>query len=407
MEKSLKELMEESFKLEGDELSLSGLGLGSIPKELLKASYVKYLFLQNNKIKKIENLGGLGQLREIILHNNQIVKIDNIKSLVNLSRIYLSENYIENITKDVFPPNLSRIDLSKNKIEKLPQGVFPPNLEELDLRDNLLRSFPKSLLTLKLPIYWEKPMNGDKGIYLESNSYEQSAVDYILSLESQSQSQSNIIMPEGKTPTDIISTPLSKINQIYFSYTWDHEENRKTNNEQVVNEVYKSLKSNKFNVVRDKVDLTYGSSIFEFMKNMGKSSLIIIFISDEYLKSHYCMFELYEIARDCKWEQSTFSKRVLPIPIERIDLSKIEVFNSYLEHWGIEEKKLAMIKQNNIRNVPEFHFKKYQSVMKINQSLDTLLEWLSDMNITTLENLKKDNYILLKKTIHDRIKKLL
>jgi len=426
MKKSLMEIFDEASRKEPHELSLSGMELDSIPKELLKASYIRVLHLQINKIKKIENLEKLIQLKRIFLHSNQITVIENLKELVNLSRLYLSGNEIEIVTKNIFPPNLLRIDLSNNKIKKIQSGAFPPNLEELDLRDNELKSFPKSLQNLMLPIYWEKPMDGKKGLYLAGNNFKQSVITDLKSKKSDVEKKINAnesrlnykIKGEAKSlasfkksnfdsnGAEVIDTEFEKKISIYLSYAWSHDENKNTNAEQVVKEVYDSLKSDEFNVVLDKVDLAYGSLISNFMKNIGKSSLIIIFISDRYLKSSYCMFELQEIARNCKWEQGEFSNKVLPIPIDKIELSRMNVFNSYQKYWEEEEKKLAQSFRNKKRKHPEIHFKKYQSIKNINQYLGKLLEWLSDMNFATLENLKKDNFNLLKKTIDKRIKKI-
>ena len=64
------------------------------------------------------------------------------------------------------------------------------------------------------------------------------------------------------------------------------------------------------------------------MKKIGAGKAVVVVISDKYLKSPYCMFELMEIYRN-----HNFTERIFPIVLEDADifepLSKLE----YLSFW--------------------------------------------------------------------------
>lgn len=390
-------------------LFLDNRGLESIPMELRKESNVQRLFLEHNRIKKIENLEGLVQLNRIVLNNNQIgkienleglsqlsriflnnnliKKIENLKGLINLQRIELSENEIESIRKNSFPPNLLRIDLSNNKIKKILKDSFPVNLEELDLRNNRLSSFPKYLLELNLPIYWNKPNNKKKGIYLSGNPMKRSLIECIDS---------------DDFPSCLIPQPPSA--EIYFSYAWNDEDSN--DREVIVDEVFLALKSAKFNITREKVHLGYGELVSEFMKRLGESKLVLVFLGDEYLKSMYCMFELYEIARNCKWVKEEFIKRVLLIKIEKIDFSDPKLLNHYLKYWADKVKNWENLIQNITNHEIDTRYKKLNNMKDIKHNFGKLIGWINDINYSSSENLAKDNFILLRKTIITRFRAL-
>ena len=86
-------------------------------------------------------------------------------------------------------------------------------------------------------------------------------------------------------------------NNIYFSYAWGDKNEISESREELVNKLYDTLIAKNYKVVRDKMDLTYRGLISEFMQEIGRGRLIIVATSDKYLKSPYCMFELYGAQR--------------------------------------------------------------------------------------------------------------
>src|SRR5688500_10049279 len=88
--------------------------------------------------------------------------------------------------------------------------------------------------------------------------------------------------------------------EIFFSYAWRDNEEPSEDREKMVGELYNSLEEEGFNVLIDKKNSEYTTYISEFMSAIGQGKLIVVAISQKYLKSPYCMWELYEIARNSK-----------------------------------------------------------------------------------------------------------
>ena len=79
---------------------------------------------------------------------------------------------------------------------------------------------------------------------------------------------------------------------VFISYAWGEER------EEIVNEIDEALQKRGLKIVRDKRDLDYKGFISQFMERIGQGNCVIVVISDKYLRSENCMFELVEIAEN-------------------------------------------------------------------------------------------------------------
>jgi hypothetical protein len=82
----------------------------------------------------------------------------------------------------------------------------------------------------------------------------------------------------------------------YVSYAWADESNPKR--DELVIRMCDDASKLGLHIFRDKTTLSHGSLISEFMYRIGEGYLVFIFLSDKYLRSQYCMFELSEMWRN-------------------------------------------------------------------------------------------------------------
>ncbi|HSK67164.1 MAG TPA: toll/interleukin-1 receptor domain-containing protein [Anaerolineales bacterium] len=117
---------------------------------------------------------------------------------------------------------------------------------------------------------------------------------------------------------------------VFISYAWGGER------EEIVNQIDNALQERAIKIIRDKRDLGYKGSIGEFMERIGRGNCVIVVISDKYLRSPNCMFELVEIA-----EGKQFHDRIFPIVLADANiydpLKRIE----YVRHWELKRAELA------------------------------------------------------------------
>jgi internalin A len=117
---------------------------------------------------------------------------------------------------------------------------------------------------------------------------------------------------------------------VFISYAWGGER------EEIVNQIDEALQKRGIKIIRDKRDLGYKGSITGFMERIGQGNCVIVVISDKYLRSPNCMFELVEFA-----ENKQFHDRIFPVVLADADIYDPVKRIAYVKHWEIKRAELA------------------------------------------------------------------
>jgi hypothetical protein len=201
-------------------------------------------------------------------------------------------------------------------------------------------------------------------------------------------------------------TNASASSAIYFSYAWGDSDEAGESREAIVDQLYNALKADGFTLKRDKMDLDYKGFISEFMHEIGRSGLVVVAISDKYLRSPYCMHELYEIYRNSRQEKEEFSKRVFPIRVESIKMSDPFVIDTYLAYWEEQVNKWKTLVEKRASQLSPAHFNEFDKVREINSKFSELLAFLQDMNSMSKKLLAQDDFAIVKDAVWERMQEL-
>jgi hypothetical protein len=180
--------------------------------------------------------------------------------------------------------------------------------------------------------------------------------------------------------------------QVYISYAWGGE------SERIVNELDADLQAKGILVIRDKRDLGFKGMIRDFMQQIGRGHAVIVVISDKYLKSPNCMFELVEIAKN-----KDIYDRVFPIVLTDADIYNPVNRIKYIKHWEDKLKELdeAMrsVSAANLQGMRE----ELDSYDEIRDNVSNLTFLLKDMNTLTPEMHESTNFVSLITTLEKRL----
>jgi len=179
---------------------------------------------------------------------------------------------------------------------------------------------------------------------------------------------------------------------IFISYAWGGER------EEIVNKIDQALQNRGIKITRDKRDLGYKGSIKEFMERIGQGNCVIVVVSDKYLRSPNCMFELVEIA-----ENKQFHDRIFPIVLADADIYDPVKRLGYVKHWETKRAQLAAA----MRTVDPANLQGIREDMdlydRIRDKISGLASTLKDMNTLTPEMHQDSNFTHL----YDAIEKLM
>ncbi|MEH2307296.1 COR domain-containing protein, partial [Nostoc sp.] len=160
--------------------------------------------------------------------------------------------------------------------------------------------------------------------------------------------------------------------EIFISYAWGGE------SEQFVNQLDETLQAKGIKIIRDKRDLGYKGLIKAFMERIGRGKCAIAVISDKYLKSPNCMFELVQIAKN-----GEFYNRIFPIVLADAEIYKPVARLKYIKHWEEQIKELDEgMKGVNLANLQGFR-EEIDQYTEIRNTIAELTNLLKDMNTLT------------------------
>ncbi len=202
------------------------------------------------------------------------------------------------------------------------------------------------------------------------------------------------------------TAPRNSTFPIFFSYAWDDADHPEGHRESLVNRLYDSLKADGFELKRDKMDLQYRGFISDFMRELGRGGLIVVALSDKYLRSPYCMHELNEIFRNSRQERDEFAKRIFPIRVEEIRINDPIDLGNYLTFWDEELKKWKELVKNSPSQLGRALFDEYEKIKEIHANCGELLGYLRNMNTLTTRLLAEGDFAIVKEALRRRIQEL-
>jgi hypothetical protein len=180
---------------------------------------------------------------------------------------------------------------------------------------------------------------------------------------------------------------------VFISYAWGGER------EEIVNQMDTALQQRGITIVRDKRDLGYKGSIGEFMDRIGQGNCVIIVISDKYLRSSNCMFELVEIA-----DGKQFRDRIFPVVLNDANIYDPVKRIEYVRHWEAKRAELAeamkTVDPANLQGIRE----DMDLYDRIRDRISGLTSTLKDMNTLTPEMHRDSNFQDLYAAIERRMK---
>jgi tetratricopeptide (TPR) repeat protein len=179
---------------------------------------------------------------------------------------------------------------------------------------------------------------------------------------------------------------------VFISYAWQGE------SEKVAREVEARLKEKGLNIIRDQGYLGYKGSIKEFMQKIGKGKYVILVISDRYLKSENCMYELLQIAED----EKNFKQHIFPLVMQDAKISRAADRLDYVHYWEKEIDNLEnKMKQGGLTHLQGI-YEDLNLYDEIRRNISRLTDILKDINALNLQRHKESCYEDLYQAIVDR-----
>ncbi len=190
---------------------------------------------------------------------------------------------------------------------------------------------------------------------------------------------------EGHTETMGQTIEKGSFASVFVSYSWGAEEIT-----HIVTELEQVFKKNHIEFIRDTNALKPGDSIQAFMQRLAKADKIITVISESYFKSENCMNELLQISR-----RGDMADRTKAIVVEGFKPYDFDVQVELVAFWDKKAKeasaKLGSLPREKTLPLQE-RVNLYDDISK---NINALTDFLADRLITSLADLRKNDYLQL------------
>jgi internalin A len=164
------------------------------------------------------------------------------------------------------------------------------------------------------------------------------------------------------------------------SYAWGDDSPEGNERGLVVDRLCKLATDKGIRILRDKQDLRLGDHLSKFMLRIGQGDRVFVIISDKYLKSPNCMYELFEIWRNSRQEADEFLRRVRIYSTSCAEIFSVTGRLNYAIHWKNEHDAIkAAISKHGANVLGEEDFKAFKRMDEFAGRVGDILAAVADV----------------------------
>jgi internalin A len=186
-------------------------------------------------------------------------------------------------------------------------------------------------------------------------------------------------------PPELVPAPVDVFHkpgrEVFISYAWGDASPEGKERQQIVDELVKALRqySEPIAVRFDRDEMRPGDLISAFMDRLAAADRVIVVISAKYLRSEYCMYELFKIYQNRGKEIADFHRCIIPIILPDAGLSGgLAARLKPAIDWNQQHEELKNIFIQNHEIFGESTVKKYRLIGEFARNTSEMIDYLLD-----------------------------
>jgi internalin A len=158
------------------------------------------------------------------------------------------------------------------------------------------------------------------------------------------------------------------------SYAWEEP------TQAVVDRLCAAAEARGVRVLRDKTAVGLGDSISKFMQRIGRADRVFIVLSDKYLRSPYCMFELFEIWRNNRADPALFAERIRAFTLPSANISSPVERVKHAIYWKERYEEIdTLVKTHGLSVLGETDLKQFKLMQDFAHRVSDILATIADI----------------------------
>jgi internalin A len=188
--------------------------------------------------------------------------------------------------------------------------------------------------------------------------------------------------------------------EIFISYAWGDDSSEEARQRtEVVNRLCGTLELAGWNILRDKTVMRPGDLISGFMKRIGFADHVIVVLSDKYLRSPYCMTELYFVYQRSLGGKEDFLSQIIPLRLADARLGTWRDRLVYTKHWRAEFEEM----EQHFKDLAEADFRLYKAMQEWHNRIGDMLAYVNDvLSPHGFDEIVKDDFAALRQMLTRR-----
>jgi internalin A len=171
----------------------------------------------------------------------------------------------------------------------------------------------------------------------------------------------------------------AKKEKFFLSYAWGDETQEGRIRDELVDRLCEEATARGITIIRDKSAVHYGERISRFMDRIGRADRVFIILSDKYLRSAYCMHELFEVWRNCRQDQAEFVARTR-VYVTSARIGTLWERGQYAIHWRKRFDEVnAFVRQHSLLVLSERDIADYRRMMSFVHETANILALIQDV----------------------------
>jgi internalin A len=168
------------------------------------------------------------------------------------------------------------------------------------------------------------------------------------------------------------------------SYAWGDDSPEGRAREAYVDRLCAEAKRRGFHILRDKTALGLGDSISAFMRTLSTGKRVFIILSDKYLRSPNCTYELFLVWQGCRASAREFRNRVRIFKLSDVKLGTPQQRQVYHDWWKRQLKHQGTLiaklqADGNLVDLPALDFERYKAMSRFAGDVLNILSLINDM----------------------------
>ncbi len=171
-----------------------------------------------------------------------------------------------------------------------------------------------------------------------------------------------------------------KPREVFLSYAWGDETPTGKDRARVVDALQDFLtKQHGFRPVRDRDAIKNGDLISAFIQRLTRADLVVAVISDKYLRSTYCMYEIYELWQRHRADRGELAQHLVPIVLPEVKIGDLRERLPYLKFWASEATILEELVRDPALRPGRESWEQVRLVREFSHHIDDILVFLQDV----------------------------